>query len=200
MKRAFWFLMLPCLLLALGLTSCGNDDDDDSNDDSDEPIVTEFTLQSSSFAAGAAIPVVHACPTHGGDDVSPNLSWSNAPQGTNRFALIMDDETPPCGTGDDACRHWMVYNIPADTTNLSEGLDVLSIAGATEGMSYVGIIGYAGPCPPPADNHTYRFTVYALKDTMPIVEAGTALTRSQFEATYGEHILASATLSGTFAP
>ncbi|MFO1429269.1 MAG: YbhB/YbcL family Raf kinase inhibitor-like protein [Candidatus Competibacteraceae bacterium] len=159
---------------------------------------SHFSLQSQNFSDGGEIPRVHACAALGGNDLSPALSWENTPRGTSGYALIMDDETSPCGTGDNACRHWMVYNIPATIDTFSVGQKVTDISGVTEGTNYTGTIGYAGPCPP--DKHTYKFTIYALNSFMPFVVSGTALTRSQFEATYGDQILGSSTLTGTFSP
>ena len=161
-------------------------------------IAEYFSLQSQNFSDGGEIPRVHACAALGGNDLSPALSWENPPRGTSGYALIMDDETSPCGTGDNACRHWIVYNIPATINTFSVGQKVIDISGVTEGTNYTGAIGYAGPCPP--NKHTYKFTIYALNPTMPFVGSGTALTRSQFEATYGEQILGSTTLTGTFSP
>ena len=167
-------------------------------------IAERFSLQSQNFSDGGEIPRVHACVALGGNNLSPALSWENPPNGmpsgTASYALIMDDEDPPCGTGDSACRHWMVYNIPATINTFSVGQKVTDISGVTEGTNYTGAIGYAGPCP--ADKHTYKFTIYALKlaEPWPFLVSGTALTRSQFEATYKDQILGSSTLIGTFTP
>ena len=155
-----------------------------------------FILTSRSFSEGSEIPEAQACRTKGGANQSPQLSWSNAPAGTAGFALIMDDENPPCGARDKACRHWSVYNIPASVTSLEAGQDPAITYGAAGGSNYTGGVGYAGPCPP--SRHAYRMTIYALKEGMPPVSGGAALTRSQFEAKYSNFILARATLTGFF--
>ncbi len=157
-----------------------------------------FILTSKSFADGAEMPRAQACAAQGGANQSPPLAWSNPPAGTAVYVLIMDDENPPCGRGDGACRHWSVYNIPAAVTGLGGGQDLSQISGAAEGRNYTGKNGYAGPCPPA--RHTYKLTLYALREGMPQVPAGTALTRSQFEARFGRFILGEATLTGSFAP
>ena len=72
-----------------------------------------FTLKSSSFSNGAAIPEKHSLQ---GGNLSPPLSWNNVPANTQSFVLIMDDPDAPGGTWD----HWIVYNIPAGTTSLAE--------------------------------------------------------------------------------
>lgn len=158
-----------------------------------------LTLSTTSFTAGSDIPSTYVCSSWGGSDISPDLSWSNAPSGTSSYALIMDDETSPCGTGDNACKHWSVYNIPASESGLAQGIDISNITGVTEGANYTGGIGYAGPCPPSSDMHTYTFTVYALSSGMPTVPSGTGMTRSMFESTYNAYILDSATITGIFA-
>lgn len=170
----------------------GGSDSDDSSDGGDSGV---FILTSDDYNNGAAMPLVHACSYYGGSDVSPQLSWTSAPENTDSFAIVMDDEDTPCGTGDDACPHWMVYNIPSHVTNLTQGETVTDISGVTEGLG----TGYVGPCPPNPP-HTYKITLYALKSTMPTIPAGTVLTRSQFASNYSSHIIGSTTLEGTFAP
>ncbi|WP_322098855.1 YbhB/YbcL family Raf kinase inhibitor-like protein [Microvirga roseola] len=53
-----------------------------------------------------------------GENASPPLSWSGAPEGTRSFAVVVDDPDAP---GDKPFTHWVAYNIPADTTSLREG-------------------------------------------------------------------------------
>ncbi len=157
-----------------------------------------FTLASAAFADNEAIPSFHACTQRGGDNVSPTLTWSNAPNGTEVFSLVVDDEVAPCGTGGSACRHWQVYNIPADVTVFEEGQTVTDISGVTQGINWNQTRAYAGPCPP--NEHVYTFTIYALSGSVSTIEEGTALTRSQFQDRFEDHILGSASLRGLFAP
>ena len=164
----------------------------------DGAAMTGFTLTSKDFTDGGELPRTRACASQGGDNESPALAWSGAPAETARYALVVDDEDPPCGSGDGACRHWSVFDLPAGVTSLKAGQDILQIAGASEGVNYLGQTGYAGPCPP--SRHTYNFTVYALGRGMPEAGPGAALNRSQFESLYGSHILGSATIRATFSP
>jgi Raf kinase inhibitor-like YbhB/YbcL family protein len=99
-----------------------------------------------------------------GKNVSPALSWSGAPKGTKSFALNVYDPDAPTGSG---FWHWVVFNIPADTTSLAKGAgDPKSDAapkGAIQSRTDYGAPGYGGPCPPPGDKpHHYIFTIYAL--------------------------------------
>ena len=157
-----------------------------------------FTLSSVAFSDNGEIPLAHACTLKGGDNISPTLAWSDAPDGTARLALIVDDESLPCGTGASACKHWQVYNIPADMSGFEKGQAVSDISGVTQGVNWDLTSNYAGPCPP--NEHVYTFTLYALSGSVPAIEEGTALTRSQFQGRFEEHILGSAILRGLFAP
>jgi Raf kinase inhibitor-like YbhB/YbcL family protein len=99
-----------------------------------------------------------------GENISPELSWSNAPAGTQSFAVTIYDKDAPTGSG---FWHWLIFNIPANVTelkadagNISKGL---APAGAVQSVSDFGQAGYGGPCPPPGPIHEYLITVYALK-------------------------------------
>jgi Raf kinase inhibitor-like YbhB/YbcL family protein len=96
-----------------------------------------------------------------GGNVSPQLAWSGAPSGTKSFALTMYDPDAPTGSG---WWHWIVVNIPANTTQLAAGASGKTMpAGAQETRTDFGKPGYGGPCPPPGAPHRYVFTIYALK-------------------------------------
>lgn len=114
-------------------------------------------LTSSAFTAGGDIPRKYTCE---GGDVSPQLSWSNAPAGTKAFALIADDPDAPAGTW----VHWVIYDLPADTKELAEGVATTETLtnGAKQGANDFRKVGYGGPCPPPGLPHRYFFKLYAL--------------------------------------
>ena len=157
-----------------------------------------FVLSSENFNDGNEIPLRHACTALGGADASPQFSWTNAPADTAKYALVMDDETPPCGIGSLACVHWAVFNIPATTTSLVADVDTSVIEGAVEGNTYIPTTDYEGPCPPSA--HSYKTTVYALDSSMESLPANSTVTRSSFEADFSGSILDQAELMGTFSP
>ncbi len=158
------------------------------------PVATPFTLSSTSFSEGAAIPVANVCPDQGGSNLAPQLSWGEPPEGTVAYAIIMDDEVAPCGEGDAACVHWNLFNLPAASRSLNEG--EAAPAGAVEGSAYNGMGGYQGPCPP--SPHIYRTTIFALGEAIEGVGSASSLSRSLFRSQYGNRILGEATLSGTF--
>src|SRR5215475_4946508 len=125
-----------------------------------------FTLTSPDIGEGATIRNTQVFKGGGlnGDNVSPALAWSGAPAGTRSFALMVHDPDAPTGSG---WWHWVVYNIPAGTNSLPAGAGdpqkKLMPAGALQGRTYYGTIGYGGPCPPPGAAHHYHFRLYALK-------------------------------------
>ena len=99
-----------------------------------------------------------------GKNISPALCWKGAPRDTRSFALTVYDPDAPTGSG---WWHWVVYNIPADVSELPAGAGNPGgklPGGALQGHTDFGTSGYGGPCPPSGDKpHHYIFTVYALK-------------------------------------
>ena len=126
----------------------------------------QFTLTSTDIAPGGKIAEGQVFNGFGckGGNVSPQLAWSNAPAGTQSFALLVHDPDAPTGSG---WWHWIVYNIPAGTTSLAAGAgdahQSALPAGAVQGRTDFGTAGYGGPCPPPGKPHHYHFYLYALK-------------------------------------
>jgi Raf kinase inhibitor-like YbhB/YbcL family protein len=152
-----------------------------------------FSLSSSAFRDGAAIPVKHTCD---GADVSPPLAWSGAPQGTAAFALIGDDPDAPAGTW----VHWVLYNVPGAAAALPENVakrDALpELGGALQGRNDFRRPGYGGPCPPPGPAHRYFFKLYAL-DRALALKVGAQ--KKDVEAAMAGHVLGTAQLMGTYA-
>lgn len=148
-----------------------------------------MSLQSSSFAQGQPIPQKYTCD---GDDASPQLQWSNAPQGTKSFALITDDPDAPAGTW----VHWVIFNIPADKHELTAGIAKTAAPSAGEqGLNDFKKVGYGGPCPPPGTPHRYFFKLYALDTQLPAKQRA---TKKDVEAAMQGHALATAELMGTY--
>jgi len=102
-----------------------------------------------------------------GENTSPELSWENAPAGTQSFAVTIYDKDAPTGSG---FWHWLIFNIPANVMELkSNAGDVnktIAPQGAVQSISDFGKAGYGGPCPPAGPIHEYLITVYALKSTL----------------------------------
>jgi Raf kinase inhibitor-like YbhB/YbcL family protein len=124
-----------------------------------------FTLTSTSVGGQATMKEVFNGFGCTGDNVSPQLSWSNAPEGTMGYAITMYDKDAPTGSG---WWHWVAFDLPASTTGLPAGAGDpakgLMPAGAIQSRTDFGAPGYGGPCPPPGHGpHQYVVTVHALK-------------------------------------
>lgn len=126
-----------------------------------------FTLTSAAFAPGGMLTNEQVYDGFGctGENVSPALAWSDAPAGTKSFALMVHDLDAPTGSG---WWHWVVYNLPASAHSLPAGAGSADgkhlPAGAAQGRTDFGTIGYGGACPPQGDKpHRYEFRLYALK-------------------------------------
>lgn len=151
-----------------------------------------LTVESPAFAPGAAIPRRHGCD---GEDLSPGISWSGAPESTREFALIGDDPDAPGGT----FTHWVIWGIPATVSSLPEGVSagdtVPGLGSARQGTNGFRVRGYRGPCPPPGKAHRYRFRVHALSERIDL-PAGSTVER--LRAAMDGHVLAEGELVGTF--
>ncbi len=147
-----------------------------------------FTLESPAFKDHTPIPYVYTCL---GKDVSPPLSWSGTPQGTVSFVLICDDpDAPDPKAPKMVFVHWVLYNIPKETTALPE-----EYKGSLQGKNGWGTLGYRGPCPPIGE-HRYFFKLFAL-DTSIDLKAGAS--KEEVLAKIKGHILAEAELVGLFS-
>jgi Raf kinase inhibitor-like YbhB/YbcL family protein len=141
-----------------------------------------FTVTSTTFKDGQLMPrkVANTNPQNPncvGENVSPQLSWSNAPEGTKSFALLMED---PEGRGGAGVHHWVAYGIPASVTSFAEGEVSKPSEKYVGGKSTQGVGNYSGPCTPPGTPHHYTFVVIAT-DLDP-KELPPGLTREEFLA------------------
>jgi len=152
-----------------------------------------LTLVSAAFSQQGSIPARYTCE---GEDISPPLSWSDVPEGTKSFALIVDDPDAP---DPQAPRmtwvHWVLYNLSATTRELPEGMspEVLP-AGTKEGQNDWKRTVYGGPCPP-IGRHRYFHKLYALDTVLPDLRKP---TKPKLEKAMAGHVLAQAELIGTY--
>jgi Raf kinase inhibitor-like YbhB/YbcL family protein len=144
-----------------------------------------FTLSSTTFADGKMMPKKVANtkengnnnPNCVGDNVSPQF-WSNVPDGTKSFVLLMID---PEGRGGAGVNHWVAYGIPVSVTGFAEGEVSKQIDKYVGGKSTQGVAFYSGPCPPPNQvAHHYTFDLIAT-DLAP-TELPPGLTREEVTA------------------
>jgi Raf kinase inhibitor-like YbhB/YbcL family protein len=156
---------------------------------STKEVAMSFEISSPAFTNGGEIPSKFSCK---GSDVSPALTWTEPPAGTQSFALIMNDPDAPMGIW----VHWVIFNIPASTRNLTEGTpaDPQLNDESLQGRTSAGSTGYHGPCPP-SGTHRYFFKLYAL-DTMLSLSA--KADKKELLAAMEGHILGNVELMGTF--
>lgn len=149
-----------------------------------------FSISSAAFQNGGDIPRKFTCE---GADVSPELSWTAPPSGTQSVALIADDPDAPVGTW----THWVLYDLPPTTTALPENvakMDELP-SGGRQGRNDFKKIGYGGPCPPPGKPHRYFFKLYALDSKLNLKPGA---SKQELEQAMQGHILQRAELMGKY--
>lgn len=150
-------------------------------------------LISSDFGHNADIPVRFTCD---GEDVSPELSWSDIPAGTESLALIVDDpDAPDPSTPKMTWVHWVLYNIPPTASSLAAAIAAKDLPeGTLEGLNDWAKAGYGGPCPP-MGKHRYFHKLYALDIVLP--DRG-QIKKSDLENAIAGHILEKAELIGLY--
>jgi Raf kinase inhibitor-like YbhB/YbcL family protein len=158
-----------------------------------------FTITSSSFKDGERLAVKMAGnnksnPNCVGDNVSPALSWSNPPEGTKSFAILMFDPEgrPPGGVS-----HWVAYGIPASVSGFAEGEVSKPSDKYVGGSSLMKLPNYFGPCTPPGPQHHYTFTLMAT-DLEPAALAP-GMTRDELLKAHDGHVKQATGLIGTFS-
>ena len=176
------------LIMVTGLGACARPIETPTSSQTPESKFSKpFTLTSSAFKNGEAIPQHHWNPSCGQENVSPQLSWSGAPAETKAFALIVDDPDPA------PFLHWVVYGMSANQTELPEGVEANN--NIIFGASGRGGTGWWGPCPPEGMGpHTYVFTLYALSEKVDLAQG--ANSRELLTAIEGK-VIATAVLTGT---
>lgn len=160
----------------------------------------EFALSSPDLSADGRMAEAQVFNGFGckGSNFSPALRWSHAPAGTKSYVVTVYDPDAPTGSG---WWHWVVFNLPADTTGLSKMTgDVtknLGPAGSVQSRTDYGTPGYGGACPPSGDQpHHYLFTVYALKIEKLPLDSNASPAMVGFYA--NQNKLATATITVTY--
>ncbi len=222
------------LALALAVAACSGDDEaaPEPGTETAVPEAQEATvsfsslsqdvemsieLTSTAFNRIRRIPIEHACPSnktnpnlgdirHGGN-LSPPLAWTGVPEGTASLALVVEGMEPRAG---ETNVHWVLWNIPADATELAAGTPTTTQPAsigprAAQGANSFGGMGYDGPCPAPINldgQHRdqtrnavsrYSFRIYALDTELDLAPGATL--DELFSAIDG-HVLAGGELSG----
>ncbi len=146
-------------------------------------------LTSTAFPDGGVIPQRYG---RDFENMNPPLTISEVPNETRSLMLIVEDPDIPAAVGVPVWDHWIVFNIPPDTTSIPEGWRPTGV----RGKGTRGELGYGGPRPPNAE-HRYFFRAFALNTKLDLPEGATK--QQVLNASEG-HILAQAELMGRFAP
>jgi Raf kinase inhibitor-like YbhB/YbcL family protein len=157
-------------------------------------------MTTTAFEDGGVIPNKYT-QAAGPQAVSPALSWSQVPAGTQSFVLLFHDPEPVLNKGSKMdITHWLVWNIPGTSTGLAEGVAQGELPDGTRQVS-LRSNAYMGPGAGPGPYHHYTFELYAL-DIKLEVPQGQPLQAAQtrqavFDAMDG-HVLGKAVLVGRF--
>lgn len=126
-------------------------------------LAQEFRLTSTTVSEGEQLTNSQVFRGFGceGENQSPQLLWTGAPEGTKSFAITVYDPDAPTGSG---WWHWNVVNIPASVNSVAQNASTNKSLSkeALEIRNDYGTVGFGGACPPPGEVHRYIFTVYAL--------------------------------------
>jgi Raf kinase inhibitor-like YbhB/YbcL family protein len=198
-------LDVACLLIVTLLTACSRRDEAAgaastvahqsttmANASSTKTRAT-LSITSAAFANDAPIPAQFTCD---GANQSPPLEWDDAPDNAASFALMLEDPDAPGGT----FIHWVMYDIPATTRALPQGLpkgpSASSIGGAKQGRTSFKNVGYDGPCPPKGAPHHYHFKLFALDKALGLAPGA---TRDEVVDAISGHEIARGEIVGTYA-
>jgi Raf kinase inhibitor-like YbhB/YbcL family protein len=152
-----------------------------------------MTLTSTDFKDGTALPVEYVYTPCGGQNVSPQLSWSGAARGTDSYVLTVID----VGVKPNGWSHWIVFGIPAELNTLPRGMNVLP-PGAKVLANDFGNAAYDGPCPPPGTGtHRYEFTIWAIPKTHAVLGIAADAPATALEALIKTYAIDHATLTAT---
>jgi len=161
-----------CAFLLTGLVGFARADD-------------SITVSAPAFAAGKAIPTQFA---YKQQNLSPELRIGNVPANAKSLVLIVDDPDASMGLW----THWLVWNLPANTTDIPEGK---LPPNAVQGKNNFGNVRFDGPAPP-FGTHRYFFHVYAL-NTVIALPAGSS--RSALEAAMKGHVVGEGETYGVYS-
>jgi len=145
-------------------------------------------LSSSAFKNNDYIPKKYTCD---GPNINPPLSITDVPVEAQSLVLILDDpDVPTYLRADGIWDHWIIFNIPTETKEITEGEEPRGI----HGVGTDGNIKYYGPCPPDKE-HRYFFKLYALDTILSLPEKS---TKQAIEKAMEGHILEQTTLIGIY--
>jgi Raf kinase inhibitor-like YbhB/YbcL family protein len=164
------------------------------------PQTPPLLMTTTAFEDGGVIPDKYT-QAAGAMAVSPALSWSQVPMGTQSFALIMHDPEPVLNRGSKMdITHWVIWNIPGTSTGLAEGVAAGELPDGSRQVS-LRSNSYMGPGAPPGPYHHYTFELYALDIKLDVPQGApqqAADTRTAIVTAMDGHVLGKAILVGRF--
>jgi Raf kinase inhibitor-like YbhB/YbcL family protein len=153
--------------------------------------ITTLAIASPVFDVGGDIPPRYTCD---GEQLSPPISISGVSEAARSLVLIVEDrDVPPALKPDGIFDHWILFNIPAMTTDIQEGASA-----GIAGRNGAGHNGYIGPCPPKEyepSTHRYFFRLYALDTELSLTEGA---ARAEIERAMAGHVLQEALVIGRY--
>jgi len=162
-----------------------------------------MVLTIAGWADGSQIPAKY---TQAGEQISPELKWTNVPAGTQSFVVNMLDPDVAVQRGTETQPHWIVWNIPGTATGLPEGME--QGADLPDGSRQISASGpqYRGPgAAANGPMHHYTFEVYALDTKVDVTPSAAtpsltaALeTRANVMKAMQGHVLGKAVYVGLF--
>jgi hypothetical protein len=148
-------------------------------------MTASFSLSSTAFNDGGAIPKRYTCD---GENVSPDLTWSGAPDETQALALVVTDPDARDFV------HWLVYDLTGTPSGGLPAAVSSSPDGPPQGTNSFGRLGYGGPCPPSGVHH-YRFVLYSLDKALELTGAPRI---GELQAAMSGHVTGEASITGTY--
>ena len=178
-QKSFLFLMIVLILMLSQKIVLGGE---------------TMEIVSSAFKDGEKIPIQHVMPGAGGKNISIPLTWKNIPAGAKSFCLTIVDPHPVAQNW----VHWLVINIPAQTTSIEEGASKKRMPkGSIELKNSWGDTGYGGPEPPKGTgDHPYVVTLYALNAEK--LDLGVSASLSAFKKAIEGKVIGSAIITGKY--
>jgi Raf kinase inhibitor-like YbhB/YbcL family protein len=167
------------------------------------PPAPAMVLTVQGFPDGGEIPVKFSQAAPGvapGEGLSPAMSWTNVPAGTQSFVLNMRDLDVARNKTTEDQAHWVVWNIPATAKGMTEGQP--KGAKLPDGSYQFSATGqmYRGPgAAATGPRHHYMFEIYALDTKLDVTPAADAFeSRTKVFAAMQGHVLGKAVYGGLF--
>jgi Raf kinase inhibitor-like YbhB/YbcL family protein len=153
---------------------------------------SRLLVTSGAFVSGGALDDKY---TQNGDNMSPGITWSKGPQGTQSFAVLVEDSGVNRA---EPIVHWVIYNIPSTVSSLPQNVptDATLENGASQAKNVRGTAGYIGPKPPAGQTHPYHFEIFALNTRLSLDPANA--DRNAVVNAMKNHVLASGDLVANY--